>query len=254
MRFFRSLVVSVIVSSMVLFVLAGCAGSDEIVVGHDSNFVPFEYRDSETGDYVGFDIDLVAAIAEEAGFEYRTEPMAFDGLIPSIMADKIDMAAAGMTITEARQEEIDFSRPYYDSGLHLMVHIDNDDITAIEDLEGKVVATRSGTTSYNYLRDHELVDNDHITPYENIIEAYQELETGAADAVFFDSPALLRYAATEGEGKVKIVGPLYEGQQYGFGFEKGDELRDQVDEALETLIENGTYAEIYEKWFGEKPE
>jgi len=225
---------------------------DKVVIGHDVNFVPFEYKDSETGKYVGFDIDFIEAIAQEAGFNYELEAMSFDGLIPALQADKVDIAIAGMTIKPDREEKVDFAQPYYDAGLHLLVSADNEEINGIEDLEGKVVASKSGTTSYDFSKEVEGVES--VTPFKTIVEAYQELDKGAADAVIFDSPAVLQYANDEGKGKVKIVGPLYEGQQYGVALQKDSELTAQVDEAIDTLRENGTYDEIYEKWFGQKPE
>lgn len=252
----KNFLIALTVVLLILTAFTGCSSQtnsdkDLIVIGHDINFVPFEYKDSKTGEYVGFDIDFIKAIAEEVGFEYKLEPMSFDGLIPALQADKIDVAIAGMTIKPERMEKVDFSQAYYDAGLHLLVRIDEKNINGIENLSGKVVASKTGTTSYDFAKEIDGVDG--VTPFETIIEAYQELERGSADAVIFDSPAVLRYASTEGKDKVKIVGPLYEGQQYGIAFKKGSALRDQVDEAIDKLRENGTYDDIYEKWFGKRP-
>jgi len=246
--------------SVFLLVIAssftGCSSktnsdSKVVVIGHDINFVPFEYKDSKTGDYVGFDIEFIKAIADEVGFEYTLEPMSFDGLIPALQAGKIDIAIAGMTIKPERAEKVDFSQPYYDAGLHLLVRADEVKINGIEDLNGKVIASKTGTTSYDFAK--EVNGVEEVTPFETIIEAYQELERGSADGVIFDSPAVLRYANNEGKEKVKIVGPLYEGQQYGIAFKKGSTLRYKVDNAIDKLRENGTYGDIYEKWFGKRP-
>jgi len=245
-------------------ILVGCGGNEannnngnesekqSVVIGHDINFVPFEYKDSTTGKYVGFDIDFIEAIAREAGFEYTLEPMAFDGLIPALQADKIDIAIAGMTIKPEREEVVDFAQPYYDAGLHLLVRADEEKIKGVEDLKGKVIASKSGTTSFDFSKEIEGVKT--VTPFKTIVEAYQELEKGAADAVIFDSPAILIYANKEGKDKVKIVGPLYDGQQYGVALQKGSEFTEKVNEAINTLRKNGTYDNIYEKWFGQKPE
>ncbi len=222
-----------------------------LVVGTDTSFVPFEFLNPETGEYDGFDIDLWAAIAEELGLKYEIKPMDFNGLIPALQAKSIDLALAGMTIKEERKEKVDFAVPYYDAGLLVLVREDNSEINGVDDLEGKIVATKTGTTSYDYSVTVEGVKE--VKPFPNIDGAYLELLSGSADAVIFDSPSVLYYFANAGKGKVKPVGDLLEGQQYGIAFPKGSSLVEDVNQVMETFFENGKYDEIYEKWFGQKP-
>lgn len=224
---------------------------EKLVVGTDTSFVPFEYLNSETNQYEGFDIDLWAAIAEELGLEYELKPMDFNGLIPALQSGTIDVALAGMTIKEERKEKVDFALPYYDAGLLVLVNADNEDIKSVDDLDGKVVATKTGTTSYDYSVAVEGVKE--VKPFPNIDGAYMELINGGADAVIFDSPNVLFFAANKGKDKVKPVGDILEGQQYGIAFPKGSELVADVNQVLENFFENGKYDEIYEKWFGQKP-
>lgn len=224
------------------------AETEKIVVGTDTSFVPFEFE--EGGEYKGFDIDLLKEIADRLDFEYELKPMDFKGLIPALQTGDVDMVLAGMTITDEREEVVDFSIPYYDAGLLIMVRADEENIESVEDLKGKVVATKLGTTSANFCEEQGL----ETKLYDNIDGAYFELQKGGADAVIFDSPAILYYIKTDGQGKVKTVGPLYEGQQYGIAFPDGSELREKVNGVLEEMMEDGTYDELYEKWFGKRPE
>lgn len=223
----------------------------KLVVGTDTSFVPFEFRNEQTGKYEGFDIDLWAAIAKELKLDYELKPMDFNGLIPALQSGSIDAALAGMTIKEERKQQVDFALPYYDAGLLVLVREDNTDIKGVSDLKGKVVATKSGTTSFDYAKGIEGVKE--VKPFPNIDGAYMELINKGVDAVVFDSPNILYFTKVKGEGKVKPVGELLEGQQYGIAFPKGSALVKRVDEALQTLFSNGTYETLYEKWFGQKP-
>lgn len=228
------------------------SGDKEVyTVATDNAYAPFEYIDEESGDLVGFDVDLIEALAEEAGIEIEIEQLEFDGIVAGVGSGKFDIGIAGMTITEEREENIDFTQPYYEAGLILAVKEDNDEIESIDDVDGKVVSTRVGSTSENYLE-----DNTDATPeaFPEIVEAYQVVMQGKVDAVLYDLPNVLYYSNKETGGKLKTVGDRLTGEDYGIAFPKGSELRDDIDDALTTLKDNGTYDEIYEKWFGEKPE
>src|SRR5690625_1234214 len=113
----------------------------ELLVAVDTAFVPFEFKQGD--EYVGFDIDIWDAIAGELGVTYRLQPMDFNGILPAIQTRNVDVALAGITITEERAKAIDFSDGYYDSGFMLMVPTDSD-ITSVDDLGGKVLALRMG--------------------------------------------------------------------------------------------------------------
>jgi glutamine transport system substrate-binding protein len=218
----------------------------------DPSFVPFEMLDSETGEMVGFDMDIIHEVADRAGFEVNLTTMEFAGIIPAIQTGSHEIAIAGVTITEERAEIVDFSDPYYDSGLRIIVRADNDSVETIEDLEGLSVATRIGSTSYDFLQE-KLGDSADITPYPGNSDMYMALLGRNVDAAFYDAPNVSYFAQTRGEGRTKVVGPLYAGQQYGIVFHKGSEWVEPSNEALASMREDGTYAEIYEKWFGEAP-
>ncbi|QAS53648.1 glutamine ABC transporter substrate-binding protein [Halobacillus litoralis] len=232
---------------------SGDSGSDDsgetYTVATDNNFVPFEFMNEETGEMEGFDIDLIKAIADEAGFNINIESMKFDGVVAGMQSGRYDIGIAGMTITDERKETIDFSDPYYDAGLMLAVSEDNEEIKSEEDLAGKKVGTRSGTTSESYITDNH--PDAELVTFPGIVEAYMDLESGRLDAVMYDVPNVQYYVTNDSNG-LKTAGDILQGEQYGIAFPKDSELVEDVNEALQTLIDNGTYDDIYEEWFGER--
>lgn len=235
--------------------LAGMANAQDqtLDVVTDPSFVPFEMMDQDSGEMVGFDIDIINEVAERAGFEINLRTMDFNGIIPAVQTGNVDIAIAGITITEERAKIVDFSTPYYDSGLRLLVGANDDSIATVEDLEGKTVATKIGSTSFDYLQEN-LGDSAEITPYPGSSDMYMALLGGSADAVFYDAPNVGYFSQTQGEGRAKTVGPLYEGQQYGIVLVKDSEWLEPVNEALAAMKEDGTYDEIHTKWFGSASE
>lgn len=220
-------------------------------VATDSNFVPFEFQNPDTGEMQGFDIELIQALAKEAGVEINIETLEFSGLIAGMESGRFDIGIAGITITDERKQKIDFSDPYYDAGLITVVQADNKDINSMDDLSNKKVATRTGSTSYDYLK--EKYPDAKVIPFEGIVEAYMELRSGRIDAVVYDSPNAKYYVNEKADGSLKVVGDIVEAQQYGIAFKQGSELAQPFNEALAKFKEDGTYDDIYEKWFGERP-
>lgn len=220
----------------------------DLLVAVDTAFVPFEFRQGD--EYVGFDIDIWAAIADELGVTYEIQPMDFNGILPAIQTRNVDVALAGITITEERQKAIDFSDGYYDSGFLLMVPTDSD-ITGVQDLGGKSLALRMGTSAAQYADEH-FKDTD-LRLFPNIDNAYLELQTGRVDAAMHDTPNVLYYIKTAGQGRVKAVGEQMMAHEYGIAFPKGSELVPRVNEALAKIKADGRYTEIYKKWFDTEP-
>ena len=246
----KKLITLISLMTMCITLFAGTAlAKDKLIVGCDTNFMPFEFK--QDGKYVGFDIDFWDAIAKEIGAEYDLQPMDFNGLIPALQTGNIDVAIAAMTIKSEREKVVDFAYPYSDAGLIILVRADEQKIKSLEDLKGKNVATKLGTTSADYVKKN--AQAKEVKLYPNIDGAYMELATGGADAVLFDSPAVLYYSKTAGKDRTKVVGPLYMGQSYGIAFPQGSPLAEQSSIAILKLMENGTYAKIYKKWFGTDP-
>lgn len=226
------------------------AAEKKLIVATDTAFVPFEFKQGDK--YVGFDIDLWDAIAKELKLDYTLKPMDFSGIIPALQTRNVDLALAGITITEERKKAIDFSDGYYKSGLQVMVRASEENIKSVDDLTDKVLAVKSGTGSVDYAKQH--IKTKDLRQFPNIDNAYMELGTNRADAVLHDTPNILYFIHTAGQGRFKAVGPAIEAQQYGVAFPKGsDDLREKVNGALKTLRDNGTYNTLYKKWFGSEP-
>lgn len=236
---------------LALSIPAGPASAQDkkLLVATDTAFVPFEFK--QDGKYTGFDIDLWEAIAKQAGLSYELRPMDFNGIIPGLQTRNLDAALAGITIRDDRKQVIDFSDPYYESGLAVLVGTKNNNIKTAEDLDGKLVAVKIGTATVDYLKEN--VPNAQLKLFPNIDNAFLELATGRVDAVVHDTPNLQYFANTAGKGQVKVVGSLKSGDFYGIAFPKGSELVPTVNKALAELRENGQYEAIYEKWFGADP-
>lgn len=227
---------------------ATTAAAEKLVVATDTAFVPFEF--AQDGEYVGFDIDMWTMIAEELELDFELRPMDFNGIIPGLQTGQLDVALAGITIREDRAEVIDFSDGYYESGFRIMVPIDSD-IESAEDLAGKTLAVRTGTSAADYARDN--FTDTQLRQFPNIDNAYLELRTGRVEAAMHDTPNVLYYIATAGDGQVKAVGEQMMAHEYGIAFPKGSELVEPVNGVLAAMREDGRYDEIYAKWFGEAP-
>lgn len=236
--------------------LVGCGKQEAkpakvLKVGSEAAFAPFEFQDESTKEYVGFDIDLIKAIGKQMGAEVQIQNMGFDGLIPGLEANSIDLAISGMTITEERAKKVSFSKPYYKSGLTMVVKTDNTSIQSFKDLEGKKIAVQLGTTGAD---EAKKVKDAQIREFNSAPEAFLELKAGGVDAVVNDKPVNEYYIAKTGGKDAKMVGEPLTAEDYGIAASgKNKELIAQVDKALEELKKNGEYEKIYVKWFGKKP-
>jgi len=222
--------------------------ANDLIVATDTAFVPFEFKEGDK--YVGFDIDLWDAVAKDMGVTYTLQPMDFNGILPALQTKQVDVGLAGITIKDERKKVIDFSDGYYDSGFLLMVPTDST-IKGPEDLAGKTLAVKTGTSATDYAKEH--FKQTELRLFPNSDNAYLEVMTGRTDAAMHDTPNVLYYIKTNGQGKVKTVGPQMMAQQYGMAFPKGSDLVAKVNASLARVKANGTYASIYKKWFGTEP-
>lgn len=267
-KVFKLLIVSLLIISLVAAV-AGCGKTTEppkqsapqpapaakakIKVGSETTFPPFEMVDpKDNGKYIGFDIELIKAIGEAAGFDVEIVSLGFDGLIPAVQSGNIDMAVSAMTITDKRKEAVDFSDPYFDAGLKIAVLTKNDTIKTVDDLKGKRLGVQIGTTGAAYADDLKKKGVvKEIKTFNTIDLVFAELKKGGIDAVINDMPVTADYIKA-GNADVKQVGDLLQGEQYGFAVKKGNkELLDKVNAGLKKVKESGKYQEIYNKYIGE---
>lgn len=235
-------------------VLAGCGGGTETdvnvwKVGSEASFPPFESV-GDDGELVGFDIDLFNAIGEKAGKTIEFENLPFDSLIPALQGETIDAAISGMTITEERAQTVDFSVPYFNAGLAIAVGEETTDITTLDDLAGKRIAVQIGTTGASTA---DSVPGAEITRFENAPLALQELSNGNVDAVINDAPATLDAIATGNIPGIIVVGELLTEESYGIALPKGSENAEAINAAIAEIKADGTYTQLYRKWFDAEP-
>ncbi len=213
-----------------------------ITVGADTTFPPFEME--VKGKVTGFDIDLIHAIAKAEGLKVKLQTMDFQGLIPALQTGTIDVAVAGITITSQRAEVVNFSHPYYHSGLSLLVKKESA-IRSMADLNGKSVAVKLGTTADIMMSKMKDVKVQRFT---NIDDAYNQMQNSGADAVVFDNPVNLNYAKTHAD--VHVVGDLLTGEDYGIAVTKKDaDLINKINNGLLKVYKSGEYAKLYKHYF-----
>ena len=220
-------------------------------VGTEPAFPPFEMQAPDGKGFTGFDIDLFNAIGEEAGLEIQFQSMPFDGLIPALQTQNIDAAISGMTITPERAQTVDFTRPYFQSGLAIAVRKeDRGEIGSFEDLENKKIAVAIGTTG---AREAAKISGAEIFTFDNSALALQELSNGNVDAVVNDAPVTL-YAIKVGNlNNVEVVGELLTEEYYGIALPQNSPNLEKINNAIDELLQSGRYRELYQKWFAGEP-
>ncbi|MCD7817895.1 MAG: transporter substrate-binding domain-containing protein [Lachnospiraceae bacterium] len=222
------------------------------VIATDTVFKPFEYTD-DNGDFVGIDVDLLAAIAEDQGFEYELNSLGWDSAIAACQSGQADGMIAGASITDERKESgWMFSDGYYNATQSMTVASDSE-ITGFEDLDGQTVGVKTGTQGATYAESLQEEYGFEITYYEDSPTMYQAVLGGQVVACFEDTPIM---AASIQDGDLALT-ILYdtenEGSPYGFAIfsEDSQELLDMFNAGLANIVENGTYAEIIANYLGE---
>lgn len=227
---------------------SGTEAAGVLTVATEPAFPPFEFQ--EDGEFKGFDIDLMNAIGETAGLEVEFQSLPFDGIIPALQAGTVDAAISGMTITEERLQTVDFSRPYIKAGLAIAIQDTTTDIEGLGDLEDKRIAVQIGTTGADQAAE---IAGAEVSTFESAPLALQELSNGNVDAVINDAPVTLDAIASGNIPGLEVVGELLTTEFYGIALPKDSENVEVINDAIATMIDDGTYGEIYQKWFGAEP-
>ncbi len=217
----------------------------------DAAYAPMEYQDK--GEVVGFDIDFVKAVAEEAGYEVEIEHVGWDPIFVEIEGKRADLAVSSITINDDRKQTYDFSVPYFQSTNKILVP-EGSDIQSAEDLKGKKVAVQNGTTGQAAM--DALLGKNHqdIKKFEDNNLAIMEMESGGAAAVVADNVVVEEYAKNNPDKNLTVIeDESFDSEFYGLLFPKGSELVEEFDTAIKAVIDNGKYAEIYQEWFGQEP-
>ncbi|MFW6229355.1 MAG: amino acid ABC transporter substrate-binding protein [Halanaerobium sp.] len=231
--------------------LAEIQEEGKMVVGLDDSFPPMGFRD-DSGEIVGFDIDLAKEAAKRLGVEVEFKAVDWDGVILSLKNGTIDVIWNGLTITEEREESIDFTDPYLENSQSIVVQKDSD-IETKDDLADKVVGIQLGSSAVSAVESEpEVMDSfKELRQFSNNTEALMDLQTGRVQAVVLDV-IVGRYCMSQRPGQFKVLEEDFGGEEYGIGVRDGaDSFREALNEALDEMIEDGTAAEISEKWFGE---
>lgn len=222
------------------------SGDNVIIMGTNAEFEPFEYRENGT-DITGFDVEIAEKIAAKLGKELKIEDMAFDSLIMALNSDKIDFIAAGMTATDARRTQVDFSDSYFKSKQMIIVKADNTAISTVEDLAGKKVAVQLGTTGDLAVSSTEGITD--VAQFPTGTQAIMDLKNGKVDAVVIDAEPAKRM--TEGQSDLKLLDAPFVEEEYAIAVKKGqDDLLKAINETLADIKADGSYDEIYAKYFG----
>lgn len=279
-------VMAIVAALSLSVLLAGCttvdmskAGPEDIkaygklVVATSADFPPFE--NLENGEIVGWDIDVAKALAEKLGVELEIQNMEFDAVLSAVASGKVHMGMAGISNTPKRDESVDFSVNVFDSSQMIIVKADNTTINGPMDLAGKTVAVQAGTIGnwlanmdedYAYEFDDDgnvLLDKPilgapaNVTKLANGMMAVQQVADGKADAVILDKlPAEAIVASINANGeKVKILETSVYDDAYAFAIGEGNTaFKEWIDKAYQELIDDGTIAELNQKWFGSSEE
>ncbi|MFD4291724.1 amino acid ABC transporter substrate-binding protein/permease [Rhodococcus sp. NPDC058532] len=252
----RSVAAAALIGALAL--LAGVLGAGTAaaqadrtyVIATDVTFAPFEFQNAQ-GNFVGIDMDLLAAIAADQGFEYEIKPLGFNAAVQALQSRQVDGVIAGMSITDERTLVFDFSDPYFESGVQLAVAKDNDSIESFEDLRGQRVAIKTGTEGALFAESIRDQYGFTTVTFDDSASMYDDVRTGNSVAVFDDYPVLL-YGIAQGNG-LRAVGDKQAGNSYGFAVSKGQnaELLTKFNAGLANLRANGQYDEIIDRYLGE---
>ncbi|MEC5423830.1 transporter substrate-binding domain-containing protein [Virgibacillus sp. C22-A2] len=223
--------------------------SEVLRVGFEGTFRPFNYL-GDDNEYIGFDVDIANELADRLGVETEFVATSWDSLIGGLQSDKFDVIIAQMTVTEERKESVDFTDPYVVTGSVLITREETDDISVLEDIEGKKVGVGGGTTFEEVANSVEGAD---VTLYKTVNDYIQDLLNGRLDVIINDQ-LLMSHNIQEEDLAIKIVSDILNKDEIGMAVKKGsDDLVAKLNEELENMHEDGTYAEIYKAWFDSEP-
>lgn len=216
-----------------------------IIMGTNAEFEPFEYR--EGLEIVGFDVEVAQKVAEKLGKELVIEDMSFDSLIMALNADKVDFVIAGMTATDERKTQVDFSDSYFNSKQMIIVKAEDDSLTSADDLAGKKVGVQLGTTGDLFVSGTDGIAE--VCQFQTGTQAVLDLKNGKVDAVVIDAEPAKKMI--EGQSDLKLLDVPFIEEEYAVAVKKGDEdILKAVNQTLAEIKADGTYDEIYTKYFG----
>ncbi|MGG0643096.1 amino acid ABC transporter substrate-binding protein [Sporosarcina gallistercoris] len=241
----------------VIALLAGCGnskeaadGEKELVIGVDDKFAPMGFRD-EANELTGFDIDYAKAAAKHMGMKAKFQPIDWKAKETELASGRIDLIWNGYTITDDRKKKVLFTKPYL-SNAQVVAVLKDSDIASLGDLEGKIVGLQALSSAADALEANPIADKvKNKTEFADNVLALSDLKSKRVEAVIIDEVVIDYYMSKE-EGTFKVLDETLAPEEYGVGVKKGNEdLLKKLQDALDTMNEDGTAAQISETWFGE---
>ena len=249
MKKFIALLLAVVMCSLAVAAVADAevttVKEGVLTMATNASFPPYEFISDEDGEtIVGIDAEIAALIAEKLGLELVIEDMEFGSIITAIQTGKVDMGMAGMTVTEERKQNVNFSTTYA-TGVQSIIVPEGSAIASLDDLAGVVIGVQESTTGHIYCEDE--FGSDAVVPFANGALAVQALNAGKVDCVIIDNePAKAFVEANPG---LKILDTSYAVEDYAIAVSKDNEaLLEAIDAALAELIEDGSVAEVVAKY------
>jgi len=220
------------------------------VVGTDAAYAPFESQ-NEKGEIVGFDIDVVSAVAKKAGLEVKFVNTPWEGIFNALSQGDRDLLVSAITITDARRQTMDFTNPYFDAHQLIAVKADSK-VARFEDLKPLKVGVQTGTTGDEAVTKLQGKNSADIKRFESTPLALKELEAGGVDAVVADNGVVVNYVTNNANAKFRTVAdPAFVPEQYGIAVKKGNTaLLAKLNDGLAGIKSDGTYQRLYAKYFG----
>ncbi|NML14675.1 basic amino acid ABC transporter substrate-binding protein [Azohydromonas caseinilytica] len=223
------------------------------VVGTDAAYAPFESQ-NEKGEIVGFDIDVVSAIAAKAGVQVKFVNTPWEGIFNALQQGDRDVLVSAITITDERKQTMDFTAPYFDA-VQLIAVKQGSKVAKFDDLKPLKVGVQTGTTGDEVVTKLLGKNSAAIKRFESTPLALKELESGGVDAVVADNGVVIHYVANNaGAGFKTVSDPSFTPEQYGIAVRKGNTaVLEMINQGLAGIRADGTYDRIYAKYFGSAP-
>ncbi|MDF2926736.1 MAG: basic amino acid transporter substrate-binding protein [Paenibacillaceae bacterium] len=231
----------------------GAAAQKKIMFATDASYAPMESMDKDK--IVGFDIDFLAEVMKEAKLEYEVKNIGWDTMLESVkQGTEYQAGISSISITDERKGTYDFSIPYFESTNMILVK-EGSTIKNALDLKDKKVAVQGATTADDLMMGIMGSTNSNLKKFDSNVLAFMELEKGGVDAAVADIAIVNEYAKNNPNKKFVTIpdNANFGAEFYGIAYPKGSDLKAKLDPAIKAVLENGTYAKVYEKWFGAKP-
>ncbi|MBE3569685.1 MAG: basic amino acid ABC transporter substrate-binding protein [Bacillales bacterium] len=230
----------------------GSAKERTVVFATEPAIAPFSFK--ENGKLKGFDIEIVQEIAKEKHYKVQWREMKFDGLITSLQSKQVDGGVAAITIRDDRKKVINFTDPYYHSGLVLVTKKESA-IKLLDDLKGKMIVAKQGSSGLEKANELKANYGADVKVLEDEPTLYMDVEKGRADALVNDLPFVMSKIHSGTASQLKIVGKKLTTEDYGIAIAKDEtQLLKDFNNGLAELKKNGKYDQLYEKYFGTKPQ